>query len=185
MRSANPDMCHRSACSAARRWPPHLTCVSAPYWKDLGAIQEESLEVEVVSSSTNTFQLLSLKLKRWEVCKYADKDKIWYLLSLPVRSSSSFAIFTRGSRNIRPVKEVFICRARRVLVKVSWYFLLYSPVFSCLWLLSHYIPGLNFSLLWVCIRLPEIFSQINPVFVENQARAKASWDEFNFLSGSL
>lgn len=34
------------------------------------------------------------------------KTRFWYLLSLPVKSSLSFAIFTRGSRNIRPVKEV-------------------------------------------------------------------------------
>lgn len=100
----------------------------------------------------------------------------WYLLSLLVKSSLTFAVFTRGSRNIRPVEKVLSAGLGAALAKVSRCFFLFNPIFSCLWLLITLNLGIKFSLLGVCFWWLKNVSQIKPVLAERQARGKASLD---------
>lgn len=84
-----------------QRWPWHLTFAFTPYCVDLWGFQHEFRKCRLAAPEPTHFLPSSLKFNGWEACKYTAKDMIWYLLSLPVKSLS-FAIFTRGSRNIRP-----------------------------------------------------------------------------------
>lgn len=74
---------------------------------------------------------------------------IYCLLSLPVKSSLSFAIFTTGSRNIRTVKKTIISGARSSACQkfhdVSFYITVFSVAYG---FLLHYILGLNFICWW-------------------------------------
>lgn len=135
-----------------QHWPWHLTSVFAPYCVDLGGIQHEFRKCRLAAPEPRLFLPSSLKRNRWKVCKYTEKDVICYLLSLPVKCSLPFAIFTRGSRNIRTVKKVLLAGLGAVPVKVARCLLLYNPVFSCLWLFITLHFRITFSLLGVCLR---------------------------------
>lgn len=129
------------------------------------------------------FLILSLKLKRWEICKNADKDNIWCLLNLPVKSLS-FAIFARGSRNIRPDKEILFAAQGRVLVKVSWCFLLYSHVFSCLWLFITLHSGIKFFSAFLLPLIAGNLQSNQRSSSEQPRQGILSW-QLHLLSGGL
>lgn len=134
-------------------WLRHWTFVFVSYCVDLRGIQHKLQKCRLAAPEPTPFLPSSLKLNRWELCKYTDKDVVLYLSSLPIKPSLSFAIFTRGSRNIRLVKKVLLARLGAVLVKV--------PVFSCLWLFITLYFGIKFSLPGVCLWLLKTSAKSN------------------------
>lgn len=148
MCSANPDMYHRSVlCGLLSKKASMYAALALTFdfcvCTLLSRCGREKAGWQLLNKEL--FLPLSWKLNRWEVCKYTDKDMIYCLLSLPVKSSLSFAIFTTGSRNIRTVKKTIISGARSSACQKFRDVSLYITVFSVAYgFLLHYILGLNF-----------------------------------------